>query len=242
MFRNCFAQVSLVSLIWREFSFSVLLRCAGCLTLHLCLVCGVINNLSSASSAAVVIYYCTKLENTQKFELEYELSTRSTSRHALCSPKSVSIFTGLLNTGGAYLRFRRIHFLQIPTIPWLAATIHGVKGGDELMKLLEAEWLVALNDWTSLFMALTFFLAGCFNFATVRQLRLRDQWVQEMLLPVYRPSGYGVTGDEKVEEVIPARDWPWEERNREWMLKRKGTSLRFGVGESASMSGSDSGS
>jgi len=154
-------------------------------------------------AVSVLIYYSTKLERKQKLDAEYEISTRSI-KTGLSLPSSftyLSFFTGLLNTGGAFLRFRRIHFLEIPTIPWLANFISGVDGGDELMELLEAKWLVAMNDWTSLFLALTFLFAGCLNFATVRQLRLRDQWVEEALLPVYRPSW-----NEKSGTVMHGRD------------------------------------
>jgi len=154
-------------------------------------------------AVSVLIYYSTKLERKQKLDAEHEISTRSI-KTGLSLPSSftyLSFFTGLLNTGGAFLRFRRIHFLEIPTIPWLANFISGVDGGDELMELLEAKWLVAMNDWTSLFLALTFLFAGCLNFATVRQLRLRDQWVEEALLPVYRPSW-----NEKSGTVMHGRD------------------------------------
>lgn len=44
-----------------------------------------------------------------------------------------------------------------------------------------------MNDWSSLFLAVTFFVAAGFNFATVRQLMLRDRWEREVLLPVGSP-------------------------------------------------------
>jgi len=158
-------------------------------------------------AASVLIYHSTKLERKQKLAAEYEVSTRAI-KTGLSLPSSftyLSTFTGMLNTGGAFLRFRRIHFLEIPTIPWLANFVSDVDGGDELMELLEAKWLVAMNDWTSLFLALTFLFAGCLNFATVRQLRLRDQWVKEALLPVYRPRWQGTVLNEKG-NMIHGRD------------------------------------
>ncbi|KDR78346.1 hypothetical protein GALMADRAFT_245485 [Galerina marginata CBS 339.88] len=66
-----------------------------------------------------------------------------------------------------------------------------------------------MNDWTSLFLAFTFLLAGCCNFATVRQLRLRDKWAKEVLLPVYRPpTDWQDSGmmDEKMKAVISEYD------------------------------------
>lgn len=49
---------------------------------------------------------------------------------------------------------------------------------------LEARWIVAMNDWTSLLLAIAFALAACFNFATLRQLWLAgvDQREGRMLL------------------------------------------------------------
>jgi len=167
---------------------------------------GVLGSINLAVS--ILIYHSTKLERKQKLVAEYEVSTR-TIKTGLSLPSSftyLSFFTGLLNTGGAFLRFRKIYFLEIPTIPWLANVLSGVDGGDELMELLQAKWLVAMNDWTSLFLALTFLFAGCFNFATVRQLRLRDRLVKETLLPVYRPYWYGKVLDEKSGSVTTGRD------------------------------------
>jgi hypothetical protein len=43
---------------------------------------------------------------------------------------------------------------------------------------------------------MTFVLAA-FNFATVRQLRLLDRWVKQMLLRVFRPSWRALDGGEK---------------------------------------------
>ncbi|KAJ3510359.1 hypothetical protein NLJ89_g4725 [Agrocybe chaxingu] len=145
---------------------------------------GFLGLLNLAVSA--LVYYTTKLERKRKIAAQASPSTRATY-DGLTFPSSfayVSVFTGVMNMGGAYLRCRRIHFLEIPSIPWLHDTIASMKGGDEFLKLLEAKWLVAMNDWTSLFVATTFFLAGCVNFATVRQLRLRDKLVRGMLLPM----------------------------------------------------------
>jgi len=160
-------------------------------------------------AVSVLIYHSTNLERKQKLAAEYGLSTRPVAA-GISLPSSftyLSFFTGLLNIGGAFLRFRQIHFLEIPTIPWLANLLSPNDGGDELLELLEAKWLVAMNDWTSLFLAFTFLLAGCLNFATVRQLRLRDRWVKKVLLPVYQPrNGSGMVLDEKMGVVISESD------------------------------------
>ncbi|PPQ71332.1 hypothetical protein CVT26_011976 [Gymnopilus dilepis] len=160
---------------------------------------------------SLLVYYSTKLERKQKLAAEYELSTkrRPTGPSLPSSFTYLSLFTGILNFGGAFFRFRRIHFLEIPTIPWMAEFMEGVEGGSELMELLEAKWLVAMNDWTSLFLALTFLIAGCFNFATVRQLRLRDRVIQEVLLPA-PASGSGSRWrfdiDEKTMKLLLEQD------------------------------------
>ncbi|KAF8154134.1 hypothetical protein B0H34DRAFT_720591 [Crassisporium funariophilum] len=138
-------------------------------------------------SASIAVFRLTKLERKQQLASEYELSTRPIVA-PFSFPSSftfLSCLTGCLNASGAYLRFCRIHYLDIPTIPWLE--IASANGSEEFLKLLEAEWIVAMNDWTSLFLGMTFLISACFNFATVRQLRLRDRWVREGLLPVYRP-------------------------------------------------------
>ena len=145
------------------------------------------------------------MEAKQRVNLEYELTTHRGSTISL--PRSftyLSFSTGVLNTGGAYLRFGRIHFLELPGIPSFVASINDFNSGtrDEVMELLEAKWIVAMNDWTSLFLAIAFILAAYFNFATVRQLRMRDRWVKEMLLPVFRPNWRAQDGDEKGVGVV----------------------------------------
>ncbi|KAF8900991.1 hypothetical protein CPB84DRAFT_1778191 [Gymnopilus junonius] len=162
-----------------------------------------------------MIYHSTKLERKQKLAAEYDISTKRhhTGPSFPSSFTYLSFFTGLLNTGGAFLRFRQIHFLEIPTAPWLANVVEGVEGGSELMELLEAKWLVAMNDWTSLFLASTFLLAGCFNFATVRQLRLRDRWLQETLLPVPVSGSHWRRGvDAKLANSPPIQDRVGDEK------------------------------
>jgi len=150
-------------------------------------------------AVSILIYHSTKHERKQQLASEYEMSTRTKSIFSLpCSFTYINLFTGVLNTSGAYLRCRRIHFLEIPTIPWLVNWIRDVDGGDKFLELLEAKWLVAMNDWTSLFLAFTFLLAGCYNFATVRQLRLRDQSEQENLLPTHQPYWHGMILDQKM--------------------------------------------
>jgi len=161
---------------------------------------GVVNLLVSA-----LIYYSTKLEANRKAHLEYELTTRRASLVSLPSSFTyISIFTGILNTGGAYLRSRRIYFLEFPTISSFTAWINDFDAGatEEFMGTLEAEWIVAVNDWMSLFLAILFLLAACFNFATVRQLYLRDRWVKEVLLPVFRPNWRALNGDEKTAGLV----------------------------------------
>jgi len=118
---------------------------------------------------------------------EYELSTRF-----IPTPRSfllLSAMAGCLNSGTAYLRFRRIYFLEIPILLWLQSAI---TSEEELLEFLEARWIVAINDWTSLLLAITFSLAACINFATLRQLWLafKDQQEERMLLPD-RGCGFG---------------------------------------------------
>ena len=62
------------------------------------------------------------------------------------------------------------------------------------MSLFDAELIVAANDWNSFFLCFIFLFSGLWNFATARQLRLREQWVKTVLLPapVPRPNWFEV--------------------------------------------------
>jgi hypothetical protein len=149
---------------------------------------------------SVLIFNSTRLERKLKVVAESTISTKPiyTGPSLPSSFTYLSLATGILNIGGAYLRLRRIHFLDFPTIPWVyeafrewtsPSSADGAAAvGDELKKLLEAQWIVAMNDWMSLALALTFFVAACLNFATVRQLVLRDRWKRETLLPMKSPA------------------------------------------------------
>lgn len=132
-----------------------------------------------------MIYHTTKIERYQKLASEYELSTSAHHKSTISLPSSfkyLSTFTGVINLGGAYLRMRQIQLLQIPT-SWLTQFIGDADREEGFLELMDAEWIVAVNDWSNLFLAITFLLSGCFNLATVRHLRLRDLWAEKILLP-----------------------------------------------------------
>lgn len=162
-------------------------------------------------SASIVVFSSTKIERKHARAYRQSLLTSRPSPPTFTSFSTgyiiVSVFTGLLNLGGGILRLRRIHFLEFPRIDWIADFISEFDGGDEFMELLQAKWLVAMNDWTSLFLASTFILAAGFNFATIRQIRLKDrEGVLEEgdnILPryCYGPSTFDYTFDEKMEVV-----------------------------------------
>ena len=100
---------------------------------------------------------------------------------------------GCLNSGTAYLRFRRIYFLEIPIQSAL------ITSAEE--ELLEARWIVAINDWTSLLLAVTFSLAACINFATLRQLWLNQQETRMFLPTNYHGENVGLgISDKKYED------------------------------------------
>ena len=53
-------------------------------------------------------------------------------------------------------------------MPWF----HSATPTSEVLAFMEADWIVAFNDWTSLLLATTFLFAASFNFATLCQLWL----------------------------------------------------------------------
>jgi len=134
--------------------------------------------------ASIAVFRLTKWERNAKRASEFELSTRAiptsltVSRSFLC----LSTLAGSLNFATAYLRSRRIYFLEIPIIPWFK--FHSAIPNDDVLAFIEADWIVAFNDWTSLLLATTFLFAASFNFATLGQLWLafRDQREAGMLL------------------------------------------------------------
>lgn len=65
-------------------------------------------------------------------------------------------------------------------IPWF----HSATTNGEVLAFLEADWIVAFNDWTNLLLATSFLFAASFNLATLGQLWLafRDQWDAGMLM------------------------------------------------------------
>ena len=91
------------------------------------------------------------------------------------------------------MHFQRIYLLQIPQIPW-QEIFSLTSGREEAMSLFDAELIVAANDWNSFFLCFIFLFSGLWNFATARQLRLREQWVKTVLLPapVPRPNWFEV--------------------------------------------------
>ena len=123
-----------------------------------------------AFSASIAVFRLTKRERNVKRASEFELSTRSipTSLTASRSFLCLSTLAGCLNFATAYLRFRRIYFLEVPIVPWF----HSATPNGEIVAFMEADWIVAFNDWTSLLFATTFLFAAFFNFATLCQLWL----------------------------------------------------------------------
>ena len=123
-----------------------------------------------AVSVSIAVFRLTKRERHAKKASEFELSTRSipTPLTASRSFQCLSTVAGCLNFATAYIRSRRIYFLEIPIMPWF----HSATPNDELLAFVEADWIVAFNDWTSLLLATTFLLAASFNFATLCQLWL----------------------------------------------------------------------
>lgn len=149
-----------------------------------------------AVSVSIAVFRLTKRERNAKRASEFELSTRfiptplTASRSFLC----LSTVAGCLNFATAYLRSRRIYFLEIPIVPWF----HSATPSNELLAFVEAEWIVAFSDWTCLLLATTFLLAASFNFATLCQLWLafRDQREAGMLLSLIAREDVGIS-DEK---------------------------------------------
>ncbi|KAF9054197.1 hypothetical protein BJ165DRAFT_1436776 [Panaeolus papilionaceus] len=134
-----------------------------------------------------LVYNTTRLDLKQRRAAQTDMSTHHPIRaHSL--PHSfiyLSYATGLLNLGAAFMRLRTINFLDIPILMWLESIVDTSSRNDsEFMKLLAARWIVAMSDWTSLWLACTFFASACLNFATVRQLHLRERWIRDALLPI----------------------------------------------------------
>jgi hypothetical protein len=163
---------------------------------------------------SIAVFRLTKRERNAKRASEFEVSTRSipTSLTTSRSFLSLSTVAGCLNLATAYLRSRRIYFLEIPVIlPWFhhhsaAAAITPIH--DEVLAFVEADWIVAFNDWTSLLLATTFLFAASFNFSTLCQLWLafRDQWDAGMLMSslIAAEEDMGIS-DEKVTAVRAVR-------------------------------------
>ena len=68
-------------------------------------------------------------------------------------------------------------------MPWL----HSATPNNEILAFVEADWIVAFHDWTSLLLATMFLFAASFNFSTLCQLWLafRDQREAGMLLSLF---------------------------------------------------------
>jgi len=86
-------------------------------------------------------------------------------------------------------------------LPWL----HSGTPNDEVLAFVEADWIVAFNDWTSLLLATTFLLAASFNFSTLCQLWLafKDQREVGLLLPLLIAEGDVEISDEKASADRP---------------------------------------
>jgi len=145
---------------------------------------------------SIAVLRLTKRERHAKKEYELSTCTRSipasltVSKSFLC----LSILAGCLNSATAYLRLRRIYFLEIPILPWL----HPAMSNREVQAFLEADWIVAFNDWTSLLLAATFLCAAFFNFATLGQLWLAFRENRRKL------SSMPIAGEEASDEKASA--------------------------------------
>jgi len=147
---------------------------------------------------SIAVFRLTKRERNAKRASEFLLSTRSiptsltTSGSFLC----LSTLAGCLNFATAYLRSRRIYFLEIPIVPWF----HPATPNGEVLAFMEADWIVAFNDWTSLLLATTFLFAASINFATLCQLWLAFRDQRELLSLLIAGEGVGIS-DEKATAV-----------------------------------------
>jgi len=155
----------MVSNIYTEFVFWACISCADLLV-------------------SIAVFRLTKRERNVKRASEFELSTRSISTSLTTSMSFLSLSTiaSCLNFATAYLRSRRIYFLEIPSIvPWFHSA---ALTNDEVLAFVEADWIVAFNDWSNLLLATTFLSAASFNFSTLCQMWLafRDQREAGMLL------------------------------------------------------------
>lgn len=83
---------------------------------------------------------------------------------------------------------------------------HSATPTSEVLAFMEADWIVAFNDWTNLLLATTFLFAASFNFATLCQLWLAfsDQREAEMLSSLIAKEDVGIS-DEKVTAVRAVR-------------------------------------
>ena len=90
-------------------------------------------------------------------------------------------------------------------MPWF----HSATSSVEVLAFMEADWIVAFNDWTSLLLATTFLFAASFNFATLCQLWLAfsDQREAGMLFSMLMDKEDVGISDEKATAVkaVPAR-------------------------------------
>lgn len=156
-----------------------------------------------AVSVSIAVFRLTKRERNAKRASEFGLSTRSTPTSLTTSRSFLSLTTvaGCLNFATAYLRTRRIYFLEIPIVPWF----HSVTPNDEFLAFVEADWIVAFNDWTSLILATMFLFAASFNFSTLCQLWLafRDHREAGTLLSLFIAEEDVGISDEKATAVRP---------------------------------------
>ncbi len=100
--------------------------------------------------------------------------------------KYLSLLSGTFNLCSGLVRLHLVRSLQLDTIlvntPLLSRVIDGTTLTEALdwLKAVEDKWLVVLNDWTSLFLAVTFLLAACCNYATFAVLAKRDRRLTTM--------------------------------------------------------------
>jgi hypothetical protein len=137
-------------------------------------------NFSMAASA----YHVVNMEDEPESDdlPSYNRMAPHYSNTFLNPYKYLSLLSGTFNLCSGLVRLHLIRFLQLDTIvantPLLSRT--RLTEALDWLKAVEAKWLVVLNDWSSLFLAVTFILAACFNYATFAVLVRRDRRLTTM--------------------------------------------------------------
>jgi len=142
---------------------------------HACWMIHCSPNFSIAASA----YHVLNMEDEPESD-DLPSYNRMAPQHCNTLPnpfKYLSLLSGTFNLCSGLVRLHLIRFLQLDTIlintpllsrTWLTEALGWLKAAED-------KWLVVLNDWTSLFLAVTFLLAACFNYATFAVLVRKDR-------------------------------------------------------------------